>query len=413
MKKTLITNVTLVDTDSTKKADILFGDKVEQVGVIEKSADFLTIDGTGKYLMPALIDPHVHFRDPGFEYKEDFYTGTCAAAAGGVGAVFDMPNTNPPTFTRELLAQKRDIVSKKAVVNYGLYFGSNPDNAPEIEKATNVPGVKMYLNTTTGNLKMDDQSHWEKVFKAAKKVSLHAEGDTFVAAVNLWKSLDVPCELHLCHMSLQQEVELIRELKKDKKYAEKISCEVCPHHLLMTWEERKKHGAFCCMKPPLAEASDVEALWAGIEDGTIDFFATDHAPHTREEKEQSDIDGVPVYGIPGVETLFPLMFTEFVKRKWSFEKLVAMTSANIVKCFHITDKKGSLSIGSDADFVFFDPEKITKIAGAKSLSKCDWTPYEGYESHLEIQKTFIAGQEVFDGEKILVEAGFGKEIRFE
>jgi len=412
--KTLITNVTILNPDQTMVGDILFGESIELINPNEaqKAMADLVIDGTGKQLMPALIDPHVHFRDPGFEHKEDFHTGTCSAAAGGVGTIFDMPNTDPPTFTCDLLAQKHSIVGPKAVTNYALYFGANETNAEEIAKAENIPGVKMYLNTTTGNLKMDDPTHWESVFKAAKKVSLHAEGDTFVAAVELWKNLGTPCELHLCHMSLQQEVELIRELKKDKRYAGKISCEVCPHHLLMTWEERKKYGAFCCMKPPLAEASDVEALWEGIADGTIDFFATDHAPHTRAEKEQSDIDGNPVYGIPGVQTLFPLMYTEFTKRDWSLEKLVQMTSANIVECFHIADKKGAIKPGFDADLVLFDAREIVPISAKNSLSKCDWTPYEGYESAVVVDKTFINGILAFDGNKVLAESGSGKEILF-
>lgn len=412
--KTLIQNVTVINPDNTVVSDVLFGETILKIrNDIDPSEATEVIDGTGKFLMPSLIDPHVHFRDPGFEHKEDFYTGTCSAAAGGVGAIFDMPNTNPPTFTCELLDQKRAIVDPKAVVDYGLYFGANEDNASEIAKVQNVPGVKMYLNTTTGNLKMDDPKSWTSVFGSAKKVSLHAEGDTFVKAVELWRAAGMPCELHLCHMSLQQEVELIRELKKDPEISGKISCEVCPHHLLMTWEERKKHGAFCCMKPPLAEASDVEALWRGIEDGTIDFFATDHAPHTRAEKEQSDIDGVPVYGIPGVESLFPLMFTEFKKRGWSMEKLVSMTSTNIISCFHITNKSGKIEKGLSADMVLFDPEASKKISGKNSFSKCDWTPYEGYESALEIEATFVRGTRVFDGQKITAEKGFGKELWFE
>ncbi|PID70004.1 hypothetical protein CSB37_04060 [bacterium DOLZORAL124_38_8] len=411
--KTLIKNVTVINPTETQTTDVLFDEKILSVG--DYSADeseLKIIDGTNKILIPALMDPHVHFRDPGFTYKEDFHTGTAAAAAGGVGTIFDMPNTNPPTFTREKLAEKRAIAESKALVNYGLYFGAGPDNLDEIRQAENVPGTKMYLNVTTGNLKMDDEEQWRKIFSLGKKISLHAEGETFFRAVEIWRELGTPCELHLCHASLASEIELIRQVKADPTVTNRISVEVCPHHLFMTGKERLKYGAFCCMKPPLAEQSDVDALWVGVEDGTIDCFATDHAPHTKEEKLESDIDTNPIYGIPGVETLFQLIFTEFVKRGWSLNKFVKMTSTNIVEVFNIADKKGNITKGYDADFVLIDAQWAGEIKADRFLSKCTWTPFENWKVNGKIEKTFIAGTEVFDGEKITNDLFRGREICF-
>jgi dihydroorotase len=249
------------------------------------------IDGTNKILMPGLFDPHVHFRDPGFTYKEDFETGSKAAISAGVTTIFDMPNTNPPVFTTENLAKKREIVAPKAHCNYGLFFGAGPNNLEEIKAAKNIPGVKLYLNTTTGNLKMDNEEAWREIFNLGRKVVLHAEGDTFFRAVEIWTEENFPCELHLAHASLKSEIDLIRELKNNPESREKISVEVCPHHLFMTHKEREKHGAICCMKPELATQKDLDAMWIGVEDGTIDFFATDHAPHTLAEKKESDRAG--------------------------------------------------------------------------------------------------------------------------
>ena len=374
----------------------------------------LCIDGERKILFPGCFDPHVHFRDPGFTYKEDFESGSKAAISAGVTTVFDMPNTNPPVFTVENLAKKREIISAKSFCNYGLFFGAGPNNLEEIKNAKNIPGVKLYLNTTTGNLRMDNEEMWRKIFKLGKKVVLHAEGDTFFRAVDIWSEENFPCELHLAHASLKNEIDKIRELKNNPKSREKISVEVCPHHLFMTHKEREKHGAICCMKPELATQKDLDAMWQGVEDGTIDFFATDHAPHTMEEKKESDKPGKNlVYGIPGIETFLPLLFTEFKKRGYSLSKLAAMTSKIPRNIYHSSDLKGEIKEGFDADLIIIDENYKNKISAENFFSKSKWTPFAGRNISMKIEKTIINGEVVFDSGNIINSSKQGKEINFE
>ena len=387
MKTTLIKNVRTIDAHNDEVRDVLIQDGKFADASTETKADEV-VDGTGLQLFPGCIDPHVHFREPGFEYKEDLASGSRAAVSAGVTSFFDMPNTNPPTFTRELLADKKDLANGRSWAHYGFYFGAGPDNQSEIEQVEGVPGTKLYLNTTTGNLRMDDETRWREIFNIGKPVALHAEGPVFEQAVKAWQDEGSPCHLHLCHASLRREVELVRAIKKNPELTNKISIEVCPHHLFMTHEDREKHGAFCCMKPELATQDDLDAMWEGVEDGTIDFFATDHAPHTKDEKLSDEI----FYGIPGVETFFPLLYTEFTKRGYSLKKLSAMTSRNTFRTFRVQQDKGLLSNDFDADCFLYDPTTKTKINAETLHSKCEWTPFEGYPLTGQLKSTWVKGE---------------------
>ncbi|MCK5461208.1 amidohydrolase family protein [Candidatus Gracilibacteria bacterium] len=381
-------------------------DSIENTGSVE-------IEGMGKMLFPGCFDPHVHFRDPGFTYKEDFHTGSLAAVSAGITSVFDMPNTNPPVFTVENLEQKRKIAESKSVCNYGLFFGAGEKNVEEIKKAKNVPGVKLYLNSTTGNLKMNNETVWRDVFQLGKKVVLHAEGETFFRAVEIWKEEEFPCELHLCHASLRSEIDFVREMKKNPQAKGKISVEVCPHHLLLTHADQEKYGAICCMKPLLAMKEDLIALWEGVSDGTIDFFATDHAPHTLDEKKASDELGqTPIYGVPGVETFFPLLFTQFQQRNLSFQHLANMTSLSAKTIYHVQDKKGLIEVGFDADIFMFNPSVKTNVEPQKFFSKSPWSPFDRWDITGKVEKTFVGGRLVFDQGKIIDFESRGNELRF-
>ncbi len=392
-----IKNVRIIDATQDRVGDVFIKDGTIVENEIQ---DAEVIDGTGKILFPGLIDPHVHFRDPGLTHKEDLFTGSRSAVAGGVTTFFEMPNTKPPTFTIENLEQKRAIAREKSCANFGFYFGAGMANAEEIKKVTNVPGVKLYLNDTTGDLKMDQEDTWRTIFNTAKRVLLHAEGETFARAIEIWKEEGAPCEVHLCHVSLASEVSLLRELKASE-YADKISSEACPHHLLLTEKDSAQ------MKPSLATQSDQDALWEGVEDGTIDIFATDHAPHTKEEKESLTVP----YGVPGVETLLPLLFTEFQKRNISLQKFAFMTSQKTVELFHVQDKKGLLTSGYDADLVLLDPTSSV-IDAEQSFSKAKHSPFDGREVGGHVEKTFIAGQLIFDKGTFVEEDFRGNEIHF-
>jgi len=391
MDNILIKNIRIVDAHQDQIGDVLIENGQIRTG---RSLSAPTvIDGTGKILMPGLIDPHVHFREPGFEYKEDLESGSRAALKAGVTTFFDMPNTNPPTFTVELLNAKKALAASKCHAHYGFFFGSGPDNQTEIEEVTGVPGTKLYLNTTTGNLKMDQESRWREIFNVGKKVALHAEGETFHRAVTIWLEEGTPCELHLCHASLRSEVELVRAIKADRNITQQISMEACPHHLFMTHVEREKYGAYCCMKPELATQDDVDALWEGVEDGTIDCFATDHAPHTVEEKESDKI----YYGIPGVETFFPLLFNAFQERGLDLQKFSAMTSHNTYQVFNVSDKKGLITEGYDADLVLINPETEWTIKSEDLEAKCKWTPFNDWQVMGKVEQVWLSaktGQEI-------------------
>jgi len=387
MKSTLIRNVRVIDAQRDEIKDVLIVNGQFSEPETVTTADEI-IDGSGLQLFPGCIDPHVHFREPGFEYKEDLESGSKAAISAGVTSFFDMPNTNPPTFTRELLSAKKALAAKKSWANYGFYFGAGPDNQTEIENVEGVPGTKLYLNTTTGNLKMDDEDRWREIFNLGKTVALHAEGPVFERAVEIWRECGANGHLHLCHASLRREVELVRNIKKNPALQDKISIEVCPHHLFMTHEDREKHGAFCCMKPELATQDDLDAMWEGVEDGTIDFFATDHAPHTKEEKLSDQI----FYGIPGVETFFPLLYTEFVKRGYDLKKLSAMTSFNTFQTFKVQNLKGLIKPSFEADCFLYDPNVKNAIKAKNLNSKCEWTPFEDYPLTGQLVSTWVNGE---------------------
>lgn len=415
LKTYLVQNVRIIDDKSDFIGHVLIQkNQIVQVSkelIIEKNAQI--INGTNKILFPGCFDPHVHFRDPGLTHKEDFSTGSRAAISAGITSVFDMPNTKPPVFTVENLEQKRKIVQSKSVCHYGLFFGAGIGNLEEIEKVKNVPGVKLYLNSTTGNLRMDDEASWRKILHLGKKIALHAEGETFFRIVEIWEEEGFPCEIHLCHASLASEIELVRKMKKIPEARSKISVEVCPHHLFLTHKDREKKGAFCCMKPKLETEADLKALWKGVEDGTIDFFATDHAPHTYEEKEKSNQTGQsPIYGIPGVETFLPLLFTEFQKREYSLSKLAKMTSDATQKNYHVLDQKGRIKTGFDADLVLINPHSKTQVKASKFFGKTKWTPFEGKELLCKIEKTFVSGVLVFDNGEFLKNSFRGTELQF-
>lgn len=395
-----IKNVRIVDATQDRVGDVFLkgGEIVE--GPLQDAEE---VDGKGKILFPGLIDPHVHFRDPGLTHKEDLHSGSRSAVAGGVTTFFEMPNTKPPTFTLENLEQKRAIAREKSVANFAFYFGAGINNSAEIEKVKNVPGVKLYLNTTTGDLKMDQEETWRKVFRIGKKVLLHAEGETFKRAMEVWQEEGSPCEIHLCHVSLAEEVMLLRKLKQLRSGSQ-ISAETCPHHLLLT---EKDKNPFAEMKPPLASIDDQKALWEGVKDGTIDIFATDHAPHTKEEKLSTTVP----FGVPGTETLLLLLFTEFQRRGLSFQKLVQMTSLKTAQHFHIADKKGRISPGYDADLVLIDPVPSV-INASKFFSKAKWSPFDGWNISGKVEKTFVGGKLIFDRGVIADPAFRGKEINF-
>lgn len=310
--------------------------------------------------LPQLIDPHVHFRVPGLEYKENWSTGSQAAIAGGVTTVLDMPNVKPPTTTEKLLEEKKEIINKDVLINYGLHFAAATDNLQEIEKVKNkVASTKVFLNHSTGNLLIEDDKVLEKIFSASPLICVHAEDEMIEKAI--WLTEKCGNKLYFCHTYGKNMIEYI------KKYKDRlpIFAEVTPHHLFLTNE--KSGSPFYRMLPPLQTKNDAETLWAAIEDGTIDTIGTDHAPHTIEEKESEN----PPFGIPGIETSLPLMLNAVNEKKLKIEKLKQLMSENPAKIFNININPDTYTE------VDMDLEKEVKNENLKT--KCGWSPFNGWK----------------------------------
>jgi dihydroorotase len=404
----LLENCTIVNTDGTLSKKNIFIEN-EKIVKIESSSfvntvSYRVIDCDGKLVMPGLIDCHVHFREPGALEKEDFFTGSCAAAAGGVTSVLEMPNTNPATFTRELLQQKRHIASHKSVVNYGFYIGAGNDNLLELENAENIAGIKVYMNMTTGKLMIENDAVLQNIFSLKNKLfAVHAEAETFAKALSLFQKNN-SSKLYLCHTSLRAEIERIRE---EKRKGANVYAEACPHHLLFTKDDLERLGGYGIMKPELATYTDRNALWAAINDGTIDVLATDHAPHTPAEKNC----GNPAFGVAGVELLLPLLLTCYHEGRLSLRRIVELCCENPTKIFGISNK-GFIKKGFDADLVVIDLN-AEKIVDDKLLfSKAKGSPYNKMKLKGLPMITIINGNIVFSDGKIN-ESYNGKELIFE
>ncbi len=346
--------------------------------------------------LPGLIDPHVHLREPGAVQKEDFVTGTKAAIVGGYTLVLDMPNNPIPTISPDALQQKIDLAKVKVYCDIGFHFGASGKSIQYFPDVLDkVFGLKVYMNPTTGDLLMEDTKILEAVFSAwpkEKPIMVHAEGSTLQKAVNLAKKFDR--RLHVCHISLEKEVELIKKVKKDGL---KISCEVTCHHLFLTDKDVEKLGPYGTMKPPLESLADQQSLWQGILEGTIDMIASDHAPHTKEEKQA---EKTPT-GVPGLETTLPLLLTAVSEGRISMNKLIELTYTNPKKIFHTP--------GQVDTYVEVDLKEKYTITNDNLQTKCGWTPFVGMEVTGRVKKVVLRGQLVFDGENIF--GPFGQIVK--
>jgi len=391
------------------------------------------IDGSGNILLPGLIDAHVHFREPGLTHKEDFFTGSCAAVSGGITTIIDMPNTKPPMLTIPLLEEKRRL-AEKSVVNYGFHFGSSASNLNDIAQAQTYPGVastKVFLNESTGKMMVQDQEALYQIFLISKLITTHAEGEKINLALELHEDTDTP--VYFCHLSSKDDVELIRKAKQNnmsklKQYetsratalrstwalaretlkqseqetrlqeqgarqhkGQRIFAEVSPHHLFLSSGHFNAMRGFAMMKPSLKEMDDKDALWEAISDGTIDTIASDHAPHTIEEKRARQ----PPFGCPGVETLLPLMLHAVSEGRLTLKRLVELCCENPARIFGI-EGKGKIAVGYDADFVLVDVEKEKRVENEKLLTKCGWSPFNHWTLKGWPVLTIVHGNIVYD-----------------
>jgi dihydroorotase len=378
-----------------------------------------SIDARGLIVLPGAIDVHVHFRDPGFTYKEDWESGSISAAAGGVTTVVDQPNTDPRVSDRRTFRLKLDIARSHSVVDFGLNGGPGKIEEQVKAGATAIGEIFTYDHSDSALAKILQETE-----AAGSMATIHAEDGAVVTEnmaacrsmhepsaysrarparaeeMALLKVLAGSGRLHICHLSTASGLNVIRQAKRQGRH---VSCEVAPHHLLFNVKDYSKQGSFLKMNPPLRRQEDNDSLWAGLRDGTIDILASDHAPHLPEEKKDDIWEAPP--GVPGVETLLPMMLMAVKKNMVSLERVVDALSARPAEIFGLSSK-GRIEVGRDADLVLIDPKAVTKIRADRLHSRAEWTPYEGKEA-LFPRTTLVRGQVVFE-DGLEARPGFGK-----
>jgi dihydroorotase len=407
----IIHNGRIVHPDSIVPASIAIRDgRILAVGAPDAMPEAAeTFDAGGLHVLPGAIDVHVHFRDPGYPHKEDFASGTAAAAFGGVTTVFDMPNTIPPVGTPELLAAKHKMAAEKAHVDFGLYALLGEDtiqHAPELAKTA--IGFKLYMGNTFGAIPTPDTGAmleaFEVVAPTGKRVSLHAETNDImvrrelrmreagrvdplahiasrpaVVAIEAVSRAAILSEwtgarVHILHISSADE---LRPLREAKARGVDITGETCPQYLFLSTDDYARFGGVIRVNPPVREKRNQEPLFAALADGTVDCIATDHAPHSVEEKTRNDIWTVDC-GFPGVETQMPMMLTEVAAGRYSISDYVRWSAANPARIWGLYPRKGVVQSGADADLALVDLDREWTIDDAKLQSLSRITPFHGY-----------------------------------
>lgn len=390
-------------------------DRIEEKHFVPEGVE--VIDVAGKYILPGAIDVHVHFRTPGQTEKEDWQHGSKAALAGGVTTVFDMPNNVPSIIDQESLDAKRELIKGDSLVDYGLYVGATNDNVSLINDIKGIVGVKVFMGSSTGSLLVDDLNVLDTLLKDSDRLfAMHAENERCIldglahhegeeeASVHS-KIRNPNCayqavkdvlhiakkylsRVHICHLSTEVELDTVRKFK-----SENVSVEVAPHHLFFTDNDYDKYGNLIKMNPPVRSSQDVKALWDGINDGTVDMVSTDHAPHLLEDKNRS-YSSVPS-GVPGVQTMLPLLLNSVNDGMISLEKVVELTSKNPAQKFKINNK-GMLVEGYDADIVVVDMDLKEPIRDEDMYTKCGWSPYSGMDIMGWPVLTFVRGEKMYE-----------------
>ena len=392
-------------------------------------------------VLPGLIDEHVHLRDEGKAYKEDFTSGTAAAAAGGFTTVLDMPNNDPVTMSVETLHNRMRVAQRKILVNVGFY-SELPKKLPEIPEIVGggAVGFKLFMGCQMGGLNIDDDQALQEAFKEVAKtnvpVAVHAEDKASLVANEeklkqakkigaadflrahteavelkaiqrlLKVSEQTDVRLHFCHVSTE---EGLRSIAEAKKAGRKVTCEVTPNHLLLSSDDLKRYGQMVIMAPPLRSKTHVDALWKGLEDGCVDALGSDHAPHAQSEKSASSVWDVKV-GVPGLETTLPLILTFVKKNRLTIVQTIQLFAEKPAEIFGLNDR-GRLEQGKNADLTVVDFNRQFKIDASKSKSKAKFSPYDGWDVQGKPVKTIVNGQLVFDEGEIVAKTGSGLIVR--
>jgi dihydroorotase len=384
------------------------------------------IDAGGKYLLPGIIDDHVHFREPGLTHKADIYTESKAAVAGGVTSFMDMPNTIPNTITKDLLEEKFQLASKKSLANYSFYIGATNDNIDELKKIDNhtVCGIKVFMGSSTGNMLVDDINILRQIFSLSSRlIAVHCEDEKIIreniekhkaiygenipvslhpairSSEACFKSSSLAVELavkhntrlHLLHLSSADEMNLLENLLPPGK--KKITAEVCVHHLWFTDKDYQKKGTLVKWNPAIKSSSDRDTLWEALIDGRIDVIATDHAPHTLEEKNKTYLNAPS--GGPLIQHSLAAMIEFYHQGKISLETIVQKMAHAPALCFGV-EKRGFIRSGYYADLVLVDLDSPWTVDKSNILSKCGWSPFEENTFRSRITHTFVNGYLVYN-----------------
>ena len=438
IKKGLIVTSTMIYSADVK----VINGKISELGSeLSNSGVDKVIDADGFYVFPGIVDEHVHMREPGLEYKDDFAHGTAGAAIGGVTTVLEMPNTKPPVENAEVFRDKLNLLSSKANVDFGLYgviHNSNAERFEELVKA-GVIGFKVFLGPTTGNIPPpDDGALYEVLLKSARldlPIAFHAENAQLVRyftdkvrgegrsdpAAHMDARPPI-CEedsirklilfskwtggrIHIVHLAAKEGVELIKEARSRGL---KVTAETCPHYLLLNSKDYGKYGTAIKVNPPIRSEQHQKALWQGVFEGVISTLGSDHAPHAADEKK-GDVWKCAA-GFTGVQTFFPLMLDQALKGRLSLTKLTELMSENPAKLFRLWPRKGAISVGSDGDLVIVDPRNETIVSKEWLKAKYPITPYMGWRLKGRIKYTILRGKIIAqDGE--LISKKYGVFVR--
>jgi dihydroorotase len=440
----VITGGTVVNATERVRADVAIrGDHVIAIGAPgTMPAARETLDAAGLYLLPGAIDVHVHFREPGYTHKEDWKTGTAAAAMGGTTTVFEMPNTHPPTRSVKELKEKQELASK-AYVDFGIYGLLADDNVDELQGLIDngVNAFKCFMGNTFGNLPSPSTGAMLEAFEiiapSGLRISLHAETASIMAwrqkkleaagridplahiaarpdivAVEAVSRAAVLAEwtgarVHILHISSGAE---LRPLAEAKRRGVDITGETCPCYLLLDSTDYERLGSIIRVNPPVREPHDREAIWDGLLSGVIDMIATDHAPHLPEEKIRDRIWDADC-GFPGVETQMPLMLTQVAQGRMTLEDYVTRSAAAPAKAFGLWPLKGRIGAGSHADIAIVDMGRREVIQAGKLHSRAKITPFEGYETTGAPIHTLVRGKFVQKNRTLVAEAaGHGRQV---
>lgn len=447
MRNYIIKNISVINEGEITQSDVYIRDqRIAKIAPqIDIPAAAREINGEGKYLFPGIIDEHVHFREPGLTYKADIYTESRAAVAGGVTSFMEMPNTKPPALTWELLEEKYSLASQQSLANYSFYMGVSNDNTEEVLKVNKhkkeICGIKIFMGSSTGNMLVDNYLTLDHLFSGCELlIATHCENEKMIKE-NLQKAIaekgeenltaaDHPVirnaevcftsslvavqfakkynsRLHILHLTTGKELQLFTNLipLKDKR----ITAEVCVHHLWFTAGDYAQYGNLIKCNPPIKAGENREALWQGVSDDHIDVIATDHAPHTWEEKQQPYFKAPG--GIPLVQHGLLMMFACYKNGKISLEKIAEKMCHAPADCYQIKER-GYIREGYFADLAIVDLNDKTNVDKESILYKCKWSPFEGHTFPAAVEKTFVNGHLAYD-KGAFDESKKGKRLEFE